>query len=56
MPQPGDVHAIVPAGRYRVDADSDGGSSRIAGLTAVEDAPFQIQALSGAGDVDVETP
>jgi hypothetical protein len=52
----GDVRAIVPAGRYRVDADSDGGSSRVAGLTAVEDAPFQIQALSGAGDVDVETP
>jgi len=52
----GDVRAVVPAGRYRVDADSDGGSSRVAGLTPVEDAPFQIQALSGAGNVDVETP
>jgi hypothetical protein len=52
----GDVRAIVPAGRYRVDADSDGGSRKVAGLTAAEDAPFQIQALSGAGDVDVETP
>jgi hypothetical protein len=52
----GDVRAIVPAGRYRVDADTDGGSRRVAGLTPAEDAPFQIQALSSAGDVDVETP
>ena len=52
----GDVHAIVPAGRYRVDADTNGGSRRVAGLTAAEDAPFQIQALSTGGDVDVETP
>jgi hypothetical protein len=51
----GDIHAIVPAGRYRVDADSDGGASRVAGLTPAEDAPFQIQALSSAGDVEVET-
>jgi hypothetical protein len=51
----GDVHAVVPPGRYRVDADSDGGSRRVAGLTAAEDAPFQIQALSSAGDVEVET-
>ena len=50
----GDVRAVVPAGRYRVDADSDGGSSRVAGLTPVEDAPFQIQALSTSGDVTVE--
>jgi hypothetical protein len=52
----GDVHAIVPAGRYRIDADTDTGSRRVAGLTAAEDAPFQIQALSTGGDVDVETP
>jgi DUF4097 and DUF4098 domain-containing protein YvlB len=51
----GDVRAIVPPGRYRVDADSDGGHRRVTGLTPAEDAPFQIQALSGAGDVDVET-
>ena len=51
----GDVRAVVPPGRYRVDADSDGGRRRVAGLTSAEDAPFQIQALSGAGDVDVET-
>jgi Putative adhesin len=51
----GDVRAVVPAGRYRVDADTDGGTRRVIGLTAAEDAPFQIQALSSAGDVDVET-
>jgi hypothetical protein len=51
----GDVRAVVPAGRYRVDADSDGGDRRVAGLTAADDAPFQIQALSSAGDVEVET-
>jgi Putative adhesin len=51
----GDVHAVVPTGRYRIDADSDGGSRRVAGLTAAEDAPFQIQALSSAGDVEVKT-
>ena len=52
----GDVRAVVPAGRYRIDADTDTGSRHVAGLTAAEDAPFQIQALSTAGDVDVETP
>jgi hypothetical protein len=51
----GDVRAIVPAGRYRVDADTDAGTRRVIGLTAADDAPFQIQALSSAGDVDVET-
>jgi putative adhesin len=52
----GDVRAVVPAGRYRVDADTDTGTRRVVGLTAAEDAPFQIQALSTAGNVDVETP
>jgi len=52
----GDVHAIVPAGRYRVDADTDGGARRVVGLAAADDAPYSIQALSGTGDVDVETP
>jgi hypothetical protein len=51
----GDVHATVPPGRYRLDADSDGGSSHVSGVTPADDAPFQIQALSSAGDVDVET-
>ena len=50
----GSVDAIVPPGRYRIDADSDDGSRRVAGLTAADDAPFQIQVLSGTGDVNVE--
>ncbi len=50
----GNVRASVPAGRYRVDADSDEGRRRVEGLVSADEAPFQIQALSGAGDVDVE--
>jgi hypothetical protein len=50
----GDVRAVVPAGRYQVDADSDDGRQSVRGVTVAEDAPFQIQALSSAGDVVVE--
>jgi hypothetical protein len=51
----GDVHAVVPNGRYQIDAQSDSGSTRVSGVTGVEDAPFQIQALSTDGDVTVES-
>jgi hypothetical protein len=50
----GDVRAQVPRGRYRVDADTDSGRRKVTGLTLAEDAAFQIQALSGTGNVDVE--
>jgi hypothetical protein len=50
----GDVRAVVPSGRYQIDAQSDSGAVRIRGLTNVPDAPFQIQALSTTGDVTVE--
>jgi hypothetical protein len=50
----GDVRAVVPPGRYQVDADSDVGDRTVNGVTAAEDAPFLIQALSSAGDVAVE--
>jgi hypothetical protein len=50
----GDVAAVVPPGRYRIDADSDDGDRTVRGLLPVDDAPFQILALSGAGDVQVE--
>jgi len=50
----GDVHAVVPPGRYRIDAGSDEGSRTLRGLLPVDDAPFEILALSGAGDVRVE--
>ncbi len=50
----GDVRAVVPTGRYQIDAQSDSGAVRIRGLTNAPDAPFQIQALSTSGDVSVE--
>jgi DUF4097 and DUF4098 domain-containing protein YvlB len=50
----GDVHAIVPAGRYRVDANSDGGSADVRNIVVTEDASFAVQAISGSGDVLVE--
>lgn len=50
----GDIRAVVPPGSYRIDAGSDDGSRTLSGLLPVEDAPFEILALSGAGDVRVE--
>jgi len=50
----GDVHAVVPAGRYRVDAHNDANTQRVRNLTEADDASFAIQALSGSGDVTVE--
>jgi len=49
----GNVAAVVPPGRYRVDAESDEGSRRVRGVNEADDAPFQIQALSTSGDVSV---
>ncbi len=51
----GDVRAVVPPGRYQLDADSDVGRSTVRGVAAADDAPFQIQALSSQGDVTVES-
>ena len=50
----GDVRAVVPSGRYQVDAETDDGDRVVRGVTVAEDAPFQIQVLSSAGDVAVE--
>lgn len=50
----GDVHAVVPAGRYRVDANSDLGTVETRDLLASDDASFAVQAISGSGDVLVE--
>lgn len=50
----GDVRAAVPTGRYRLDAVSDEGDETIDGITAADEAPFQVQALSTTGDVRVE--
>jgi hypothetical protein len=45
---------VVPAGRYRVDAESDSGRRSVRGVTPDEDAPYQVQALSTTGDVAVD--
>jgi hypothetical protein len=50
----GDVRAVVPSGRYRVDAQSDSGSRRVRGVVVSEDASFAVQALSTSGDVAVD--
>ncbi len=50
----GSVHAIVPAGRYQVDAASASGSLTVRGVSQVSDAPFSIEVLSSTGDVLVE--
>jgi hypothetical protein len=50
----GDVRAVVPPGRYQVDAQTETGSLNVRGVVPVDDAPFMIQALSTEGDVTVE--
>jgi hypothetical protein len=50
----GNVRAVVPGGRYRVDAESDSGHRRVRGITPDDSAPYQVQALSTTGDVSVE--
>jgi hypothetical protein len=49
----GDVRAVVPPARYRIDADSSSGRVDVRGLDAADDAPWEIRALSGSGDVSV---
>jgi hypothetical protein len=48
------VHALVPPGRYEVDAQSTSGTRIVRGVATVADAPFSLQALSTSGDVLVE--
>ena len=50
----GDVRALVPPGRYLVAAETDDGSRSVRGVAVADDAPFQIQVLSSAGDVTGE--
>jgi Putative adhesin len=50
----GSVHAIVPDGRYRIDAQSASGRQVVRDVVGTTDAPFSIQALSSSGDVLVE--
>jgi hypothetical protein len=50
----GNVRAVVPAGRYRLDAETAGGTRTVQRIADSQEAPFSIQALSSAGDVTVE--
>jgi hypothetical protein len=50
----GNARAVVPAGRYRVDAESDAGRRSVRGVTPDDDAPYQVQVLSTTGDVAVD--
>jgi hypothetical protein len=50
----GDVRAVVPEGRYRVDADSSAGTAEVRGLQPVQTGPYSVDASSSTGDVTVE--
>ncbi len=50
----GPIRAIMPPGRYDLDAESTSGDEVVRGVTARPDAPYAVQALSGSGDVWVE--
>jgi hypothetical protein len=50
----GSVHAVVPPGRYRLDAETAAGDRTVRGVIDASDAPFSLQALSSSGDVLVE--
>jgi hypothetical protein len=49
----GDIRAVVPRGRYRVDVDTNGGRVDVRGIAEGFVAPREIQALSSRGDVTV---
>jgi len=50
----GSIRAVLPAGRYDIDAETNSGEANVRGITARDDAPYSIQVLSGSGDIDVE--
>jgi DUF4097 and DUF4098 domain-containing protein YvlB len=47
----GDLEATVPAGGYRVEADSNAGRTELSGIQRNPAAPYEIQALSDSGNV-----
>jgi putative adhesin len=49
----GSLDATVPAGGYRVEADSNSGRADVSGIQRNPGAPYEIQALSDSGDVTV---
>ena len=49
----GSVAVTVPAGHYRIHANSQSGSSRVSGLVNDAGAPWDIEAVSNSGKVTV---
>jgi hypothetical protein len=49
----GDVTAVVPAGSYRIQADSNSSVTSVDGVSNDDGAPWTIQALSNSGSVRV---
>ena len=47
------VVVAVPAGGWKIEADTDSGDSEVQGLTRVDGAPRSIEASSDSGDVRV---
>src|SRR4051812_41650900 len=50
----GAIRALMPPGRYDLDAESTSGEERVRGVDARPDAPYAVQLLSASGDVSVE--
>src|SRR3954471_23098608 len=50
----GAITAVMPAGRYDLEAESSSGRASVRGVTPRSDAPYAVQVLSGSGDVSVE--
>jgi hypothetical protein len=50
----GSIHAVLPPGRYDLDAESTSGAETVRGVTPRSDAPYTVQVLSASGDVSVE--
>jgi len=49
----GAIRAVLPSGRYDLDAESGSGRATVHGVLARADAPYSVQVLSNQGDVDV---
>ena len=50
----GDVRVVVPAGEYRVDAQSDAGAAKLRRISRNDRAVRSIEAHSGSGDVRLD--
>ena len=45
----GTIRALIPPGRYDLDAESSAGDERVRGVIATSDAPYSVQVLSTSG-------